>query len=206
MYVLTRLRAASISARPRPEKDFRLLEIRSTANKYRSQKGRGFTFIELSVSLALILAAISPAVYFFTKGINISKETEVITQCLILAQDLMEEILSKNFEETSGSFGRETGESTANRANYDDVDDYDGWGPGNSPEYIDGTQMNGSGSTPDYWYLRRNVIVQNVANTNFNTVVADGSSDFKKIRVSVSTLANYIVSVTRTLEVVVSKH
>lgn len=167
---------------------------------------KGFTFIELSFSLALIMTAIAPMLYVFTKGVNVGRETEVTTQCLILAQDLMEEILSKNFEETAGSFGRETGESTANRANYDDVDDYDGWAPGNAPEYIDGTLMDGSGSSPNYTYLTRSVVVQNVANADFDTVVADGTSDFKKVQVTVSTVPNYIVSVTRTLEKVVSRY
>ena len=82
----------------------------------------GFSFIELAITLAILMAAFIPLLYFFTNGLNIGRETEVTTQCVIVAQDLMEEILSKSFEETAGSFGRETGESTANRINYDDVD------------------------------------------------------------------------------------
>ena len=186
MYVLVRRRVMWISPRQCPKS--------------------GFTFIEMAVSLALLFAAIAPITYVFTHGLNVSREMEVNTQCLILAQDLIEETLSKNFEETSGSFGRESGESTANRANYDDVDDYDRWGPNNAPEYIDGTQMDGSGSAPDYTFLRRSVVVQNVSNADFDTDAADGSTDFKKIQVTVNTIPNYIVSVTRTLEIVVSNH
>jgi len=167
---------------------------------------RGFTLIELAVSLALIFIAITPMTYFFTKGSTISKKSEITTQCLFLAQDLMEEITSKDFEETPGSFGREAGESISNRTSYDDVDDYDGWGPNNAPECINGSLMDGSGNLPYYVYLRRSVRCQNVANTDFNTVVADGSSDFKKIEVTVRTVSNYAISVTKTLESVVSKH
>ncbi len=167
---------------------------------------KGFTLIELTVSLALIFIAVTPMAYFFTKGSTISKETEVTTQCLVLAQDLMEEIISKNFEETPGSFGREAGESLSNRINYDDVDDYDGWGPNNAPECINGALMDGSGNLPSYSYLRRSVSCQNAANTDFDTIVADGSSDFKKIEVTVRTVSTYPINVAKTLETVVSKH
>lgn len=46
-----------------------------------------------------------------------------------LAMDLMAEILRTHYEDPDGSpaFGLETGESAANRASFDDVDDYRGY-------------------------------------------------------------------------------
>jgi type II secretory pathway pseudopilin PulG len=47
----------------------------------------------------------------------------------VLAQNLMEETASARYTDPNipTNFGREAGETATSRANYDDVDDYDGW-------------------------------------------------------------------------------
>lgn len=60
----------------------------------------------------------------------------------LLAQDLMAEILSQDYEEPvdAPTFGRESSETGGSRTNYDDVDDYDAW-DSSPPEYRDGTAI-----------------------------------------------------------------
>ncbi len=60
----------------------------------------------------------------------------------MLAQDLMAEILSQYYEEPVDAvgFGRESGESGGDRANWDDVDDYDSWSK-SPPQNKDGTDI-----------------------------------------------------------------
>jgi len=58
-----------------------------------------------------------------------------------LAREMMAEILSLPYEDPDfpgGNVGTETGESNANRTDFDDVDDYDNWNPP-SPVAKDGT-------------------------------------------------------------------
>jgi hypothetical protein len=47
----------------------------------------------------------------------------------LLARELMSEVIQTSYEEPDGTpqFGRESGESNVNRADWDDVDDYAGW-------------------------------------------------------------------------------
>jgi hypothetical protein len=60
----------------------------------------------------------------------------------LLAQELASEILACLYEEPDGTplFGRETGESSTSRAQYDDVDDYNGWQSA-PPRERDGTPL-----------------------------------------------------------------
>ncbi len=62
----------------------------------------------------------------------------------MLAEDLMAEILSQNYEEPVDpvEFGRESGESGGSRPNWDDVDDYDSWSA-SPPQEKDGTDLPG---------------------------------------------------------------
>lgn len=64
-----------------------------------------------------------------------------------LAADLMAEILAQPYEDAllPGGFGLEAGESGANRSNYDDVDDYQGY-TSTPPTTRDGTAIPGCAS------------------------------------------------------------
>lgn len=91
----------------------------------------------------------------------------------------MEEILSKSFEDpdgASGSFGTEE----ASRADYDDVDDYDGLDVC-PPQDSQGSALSG------YAGFRTQVTVENVpAATPGGAAQADGSTNFKRVTVTVS--------------------
>ena len=65
---------------------------------------------------------------------------------LVLAEDLMEEILTHRYREDPGVLGIlgvELGENTGDRSNYDDIDDYNGWAS-SPPTDIDGNTIVGA--------------------------------------------------------------
>jgi len=107
-------------------------------------------------------------------------------QAINLAQDLMEEITSKAFEDPTagpGSFGAEEG----SRLLYDDVDDYDGYGPHSPPKDEQGNAM------ANYSVFTRSVTVVNVAEVGAANMPraslaaqTEGSTSFKRITVTVS--------------------
>ena len=59
-------------------------------------------------------------------------------------------------------------------------------GDENPPQYSDGTILNGENETPDYQDFRRQVMVQNVDNSNYSLTSANGTTDSKRITVTVS--------------------
>lgn len=110
----------------------------------------------------------------------------------MLAEDLMTEILSQAYEEPvdTPGFGRES-ESGGDRADWDDVDDYDGWSA-SPPQTKDGTDI------PDLDGWGRSVIVQWVTPTMLNVVGAN--TDVKRIDVTVTHMDRVVseLSVVRT--------
>ncbi len=96
-----------------------------------------------------------------------------------LADDLMAEILSTAYSDPDGSavFGLETGE-TAPRANFDDVDDFNGWNQ-QPPKTADGTTI------ADRANYRRRVTVERVVPTNPTQATAGTDQGAKRIHVTV---------------------
>ncbi len=95
----------------------------------RGPRGRGFTLVEVTVSMIIISVMVVAALR--TVGGAARARAIVLEQrtAQFLASDLMSEVMQNVFEEPVDAvqFGRESGESGGTRANYDDVDDYDGW-------------------------------------------------------------------------------
>lgn len=153
----------------------------------RSAEGRaarraGFNYIEVGVSVVILGTAIAAALNLYGSYVRASVQGTQSRAALDLAQDLMTEILSQSFEEpgtTTGSFGKEAGEST--RANFDDVDDYAGWSE-TPPAARDATPLTGT----DYSKITRSVRVWNVDLSDMSTVVSNGSSPAKAIEVKVT--------------------
>jgi hypothetical protein len=109
----------------------------------RPRTARAFTLVEAAISTfivgVMVVAALS------TVGATRLGEYKVAESCrgLPLGQDLLAEILQQSYEDPNGSavFGVESGEGTANRTDFDDVDDYHNWSA-SPPENQDGTDMN----------------------------------------------------------------
>ena len=99
---------------------------------------------------------------------------------LLLAQDLMAEILNQPYEEPdeAAAFGRESLEDTGKRDAFDDVDDYDGWNA-SPPMRADGTEI------PDLADWNRSVTVRWLQ-PNDLTAKAVTETGIKEIAVTVT--------------------
>jgi prepilin-type N-terminal cleavage/methylation domain-containing protein len=157
--------------------------------KYLSRRAcnRGLSLIEVMVSLLII----SIGIVGFGMAIPMQKDSVEAMQeeriALLLAKQMMEEIQSKAYEDPNQTpvlFGLEPGEN-ASRINFDDIDDYNGWDK-NPPQYPDGTSMDGNEGRPDYRNFRRQVIVENVDDSDYSLTRDNGATSSKRITVTVS--------------------
>ena len=91
------------------------------------RRRNGFTLIEALLAISLLAMGITAITVPFTAVAQ--NEVEDASQCLAgtLASEMMEEILSKPFDDPQGDSvaGPEVGES--NRGNFDNMDDYHGY-------------------------------------------------------------------------------
>jgi MSHA pilin protein MshD len=141
---------------------------------------RGTTLVEAVAAILTLGIAIPPLVGLFTEVASSTVDHTYQGVARAYANALMEEIVSKEFEdadESSGSFGTEEGA----RASFDDVDDFDGLS-NSPPERITGADLD------EYGGFTRGATVDNVtaADPDPATPAADGSTDFKRIRVTVT--------------------
>lgn len=101
----------------------------------------GFTLVEAVMSMLIVGLMLVAALN--TVGASRVAQSANAEQAIgpLLAEDLMSEILGQAYQEPvdTPQFGRES-ESGGNRAQWDDVDDYDGWSAG-PPEAKDGTAL-----------------------------------------------------------------
>ena len=90
---------------------------------------RGFTMAEAAVAMVIVSVLLVAALRATSASALTQYKTAEKATGLALAQGLMSDIIALPYQEPSGTpnFGLETGESATNRANYDDVDDYNGW-------------------------------------------------------------------------------
>jgi type II secretory pathway pseudopilin PulG len=106
---------------------------------------RGFSLVEAVVATALVAIMLSVAMTLVGAS-AISRGTSADrARAMALAEDLMSEILGRPYvdSEPTGNdsfLGIETGEATAIRLGFDDVDDYDGWSS-QPPQKRDGTLL-----------------------------------------------------------------
>ncbi|MCH7504929.1 prepilin-type N-terminal cleavage/methylation domain-containing protein [PVC group bacterium] len=147
----------------------------------------GFTLIELILVIIILGVALVGLMDQFSLVITRTAKPVSTYVALNLAQGLLAEVLSKDFEDTglpAGSFGREAGELLAGPRNlFDDVDDYDDW-TSQPPQDRQGLVLS------DFTQYTRNVIVANVLSDDLDSDTTDGSTDYKKIQVQVLWLSD----------------
>ena len=101
-----------------------------------------FTLVEAAISTVVVGMVLVAALN--TVGAARVGEYKIAERSrgLLLAQDLMAEILQQEYEDPDDpvTFGTESGEQTSNRTDFDDVDDYDGWSA-SPPQHRDATEM-----------------------------------------------------------------
>lgn len=99
---------------------------------------RGFTFVELVISLVVLGIAVAGVLLVFTQTVMHSADPMIRQQALAITEAYLEEVISKHFDDPDGgeqfAAGPEAGET---RASFDDVWDYHGLG--GAPTRPDGT-------------------------------------------------------------------
>lgn len=141
---------------------------------------RALSMIEAVISIAIVGVMMVAALNTVAASKLGQRKTGHRGKGALLAQQLMSEILRQSYEEPDDTpeFGRESSESGGDRADYDDVDDYDGW-TSSPPEDKDGTEI------PDLNGWQRSVEVDWVALNDLNTPIGVDQS-IKRIIVTVS--------------------
>ena len=144
------------------------------------RKRRGASLVEVVTAIVVLGIALPPLAALFSEVASSSPDETYRRVALTFAESLMEEVTSKAFEDPdlpAGSFGAEEGQ----RASFDDVDDYDGM-RNSPPRHFDGRRLDAHGG------FTRSVAVENVtaADPDPITPEADGSTDFKRIQVTVT--------------------
>jgi MSHA pilin protein MshD len=86
----------------------------------RSTRERGVTLIELVVSIVVIALAAGAILGVLARSAETSADAMVLSQAVSIAEAYVEEITLKPFVDPDGVDGE------VGRANFDDVDDYDG--------------------------------------------------------------------------------
>ena len=100
---------------------------------------RALTLAEMIVSIVIVGVMLVAALNTVGASKMGQRKTGDRAKGTLLAQQLMSEILRQSYQEPvdTVAFGRETAELSTSRAEYDDVDDYDGWSS-SPPQYKDG--------------------------------------------------------------------
>jgi MSHA pilin protein MshD len=93
-------------------------------NKHR--RSAGVTLVELIVALVIIGAALAGMVAVYTATTRSSTDPVIVQQMEAIADNMMEEILMKPFARQPGM----PAPAASDRANYNTVSDYDGYGQG----------------------------------------------------------------------------
>ena len=143
---------------------------------------RAFTLVEVMIAVVLIgiaIAALVAANGAFTQanavGIDLSTAEFLIEQI----RELTTPLAVVDPDEGTGTWGLETGEAIV--ADYDDLDDFDGtaFSP---PIDASGSQM------AEFSSFSQQITVENIDQSNLDTVVAGHTTDF--VRVTVVVLQN----------------
>ncbi len=153
-------------------------------------KNRGFTLIEVILIILVISIGLTGVLSFVGQAAQDSAYAHNASIATTLAQDLMEEIRSKCWDETSAAtppcaaavvpsaIGADLGET---RINYDDVDDFNSLPlAGNNPP-----QDSQGGAMAAYPVFTERAVVCYVDVVALDTCVA-GPTDFKRISVNIS--------------------
>ncbi|MBU1043033.1 MAG: hypothetical protein KJ915_01390 [Candidatus Omnitrophica bacterium] len=147
----------------------------------------GFSYIEVLMAVMILALALIPLLSQFYIGFQGNINAELVTQATDLADDLMEEIKSRRFDENEfpdepvnlSSFGPDFGENANNRATFDDIDDYNNWSK-HPPESLDQLVLT------DFKNFTRSVSVKYVRVNNNSWVISSSPTYYKSITVRVT--------------------
>ena len=154
---------------------------------------RGFTLIELVVTMLIISIAALGVMYSLSLGLRHQSDAIWQPKAVALAESYMEEILGRRYDEQSPSGGAPACSTSTTacspagafndgeaRAQFDDVDDYDGLIE-QPPRDVDGNPR------PDYDSYRVAVSVAYATPAQVAQLGLDAATDAKLVTVTVST-------------------
>lgn len=98
--------------------------------------------VEIVFSILLVGGLMVAALNTLGVSLHARQITSNKSLAVMLAQDLISEIMQKEYRENNEmpTFGREVGELNGTRINFDDVDDYNNW-VASPPQSMDGTVL-----------------------------------------------------------------
>ncbi len=153
-------------------------------------ENRAFTYIEVLIAVLILGLVLIPMLAQFYIGFQGNETSELVTQATDLANDLMEEIKGRRFDEniypaepvSTANLGIDSGENANDRRTFNDVDDYldyMGWGS-SPPKSIAGTDLT------EFAEFSRQVEVDYVTISGSTWVNSISQTYYKRIRVTVS--------------------
>ena len=139
-----------------------------------------FSLVEAFVSVVIVAGMLVAALSAVGASRLSQQRTSEYSRGQLLAESLMAEILQQDYLDPNDTpvFGCESGESTSTRADFDDVDDYDGWSS-TPPVAKDGAQLVGLSG----WQRSVTVKWVNPADTG---EVKSSETNAKRVTVTVS--------------------
>ncbi len=86
----------------------------------REHRQRGATLVEVVISIVVVAVAVTAVLGVLSTSVGRSADALIVTQAVSVANAYLEEIALKPFDDPDGMDGE------ALRADFDDIDDYDG--------------------------------------------------------------------------------
>jgi type II secretory pathway pseudopilin PulG len=104
-------------------------------------KAAAFTIVEAVLSTVIVAVMFVAALNTVGTSRVTQQRAAMTSRGRLFAEMLLSEVLQQNYKDPGASplFGPEAGESTVTRADFDDVDDYNGWS--GVPTAKDGTAL-----------------------------------------------------------------
>ena len=157
-----------------------------------SRNPGGFTLIEILLSLAILVLAVPILASVFPWGMRQPAEARERSQAVFLAQELMEEVCTRKWDENAlptgkknspSTLGRDGGEVEDDRSTFDDIDDFDGFDEDPMHDAV-GTTLD---AFPGFWSeVQVNYVGSDKAALDLDTFLGSGAgTDFKRIDVTV---------------------
>ncbi len=147
---------------------------------------RGFTLIELIVFILIVSVGVVGILLVMNVTVKSSSDPVVRKQSLAMAEAILDEVLAKEFSNpTVPSLGytEATPATCANRALYDDVDDYACFDGTTASKSIGGVSTLGSTSIPALAAYRATVVVDATAGAVLGAIPV---GQIKKVTVTVT--------------------
>lgn len=141
----------------------------------------GFTLIGLITMIIVSAIAIPPMMVGLTTWLDAAHQSERMEIAVQLATDLMEEILARDFDDPDGT------DTETLRADFDDVEDYNGWSS-SPPKDVNGISLS------TYAGYTRSVSIIGVPQNDLTPAApaAPGATDFMVVTVRVDWDGDYI--------------